>query len=240
MQAAAALAPIVDNPDSIKPHYSENTQRSVIATVARRAGPRLIEATLIPTLLFYLCLITIGVNAAYMAALVWSYSAIGRRLFRHRAVPPILVLGTVGITVRTLVAVASGSTFVYFFQPILGTVAMAVVFLVSIAVGRPLIGILAGEFWPLTAEITSRPAVIRLFRRLTVLWAGINLVTAAATLVLLLFLPLATFVAAKQISGLAITCGGITLTVAWSLRTARREGLVSARPAPGVILSAAA
>jgi hypothetical protein len=239
VRAAAAIVPIADNPDCIKPHYSENTKRSVIATVARRAGPRLIEATLIPTSLFYLGLVVVGGNAAYMAALVWSYSAIGRRLLRHRAVPPILVLGTLGITVRTLVAVASGSTFVYFFQPILGTVAMAVVFLLSIAVGRPLIGILAGEFWPLTAEVKGRPAVVCLFRRLTVLWAGINLATAAATLVLLLCLPLATFVAAKQISGLAITCGGISVTVAWSLRTARREGLVSALPAPGILPAAA-
>ena len=45
-----------------------------------------------------------------------------------------------------MVAVISGSAFVYFFQPMLSTLAMSAVFLVSIAVGRPLIGTLAHEF----------------------------------------------------------------------------------------------
>ena len=232
------VRPVADRAEPVPPMYSQNSKRSVMATVARRCGPRLIEAMAIPTALFYLCLTRFGVGIAYVAALAWVYAAIARRRVRNHPVPPILVLGAVGITVRTVVAAASGSTFVYFLQPILGTAAMGVVFLLSIAIGRPLIGILAGEFWPLTAEVKSRPGVAHLFRGLTVLWAGVNLATAATTLLLLLYLPLATFVAAKQISGLAITCAGTTLTVAWSLRTARREGLVSPLPVPGILQAA--
>jgi hypothetical protein len=130
--------------------------------------------------------------------------------------------------VRTLVALASGSTFIYFFQPILGTVATGAVFLLSLGLRRPLVARLASEFCPVDPETADRPAVIRLFRGLTVLWAGVSLATAATTMALLLWLPLATFVAAKVISGLLITCSGIALTVSWSLRTAKREDLVPA------------
>ena len=200
----------------------------VFAIVARRAGPHLIEATIIPAVLFYVCLVMAGVGPAFVSALAWSYGALGRRLLRHRPVPPLLVIGVIGITTRTLISVLSGSSFFYFFQPILGTFAMAGVFLISVIVGRPLIGRLAGEFWPITPEIAARPAILRLFRRLTLLWAGVNLATAALTMVLLLWLPLATFLALKQLSGLAITGGGVFLTISLSLRTARREGVASA------------
>lgn len=201
--------------------------RAILAAVARRSAPHLIEATVIPAVLFYTCLTLAGTTTAILSVLVWAYGAVICRLVGHRAIPPILVLAVVGITVRTLIALASGSTFIYFFQPILGTVATAAVFLMSLVVGPPLVARLASEFCPVTPEIADRPAVIRLFRGLTVLWAGVSLATAATTLVLLISLPLAAFVAAKTISGLIITSGGIALTVSWSLRTARREDLVA-------------
>jgi hypothetical protein len=194
--------------------------------VARRSAPHLIEATAIPAVLFYALLTLVGTTAAVVAVLIWAYGAVACRLAARRTIPPILILAVVGITVRTAVALASGSTFVYFFQPILGTVATAGVFLLSLVIGRPMVARLAHEFCPLTPETAGLPAVVRLFRGLTVLWAGVSLATAATTMVLLVSLPLAAFVAAKTISGLLITTAGIALTVTWSLRTARREDLV--------------
>jgi hypothetical protein len=224
--------PVLDLPadteDNVVRRTSQPTRRSILAAIALRSGPHLIEATVIPAILFYFCLIWVSITVAILVALGWSYTAVIRRLVRHRPVPPILVLAVAGISVRTLIALGSGSSFVYFFQPILSTVVIGAIFLLSLAVGRPLVGRLASEFCPLTPEVVLRPAVARLFRGLTVLWAGVNLASATTTLILLLFLPVATFVAAKTISGLFITCGGIALTVSWSLRTARREGLVPA------------
>lgn len=201
---------------------------AVLGAVARRGGPHLLEATFVPAVLFYCCLTWGGLGLAYVIALGWMYGAVARRLIGRRRIPPILVLGVVGITVRTAMAVTSGSTFVYFMQPILGTIATAGVFLLSLIAGRPLIGRLATDFWPITPEMADNPRVISLFRGLTVLWAGINLATAATTFTLLLCLPVAPFVAAKQASGLAITTTGIVVTVCWSHRVACREGVLIA------------
>jgi hypothetical protein len=209
----------------------ELSKLAVIAIVLRRSGPHLIEATVIPAVLFYGCLVTAGLGAAYVSALAWTYSALVRRVVQRRPVPPILMLGVIGISVRTMVAVISHSSFVYFFQPVLGTVAMGCVFVISIGLGRPLIGRLAGEFWEMTPEVANRPAVLELFRRLTWLWAAVNLLSAALTMSLLMLLPLAPFLAAKQASGLAVTAGAVFVTVSLSLRTARREGLAFA-PSP--------
>jgi hypothetical protein len=207
---------------------------SVLLSVVRRSGPHLIEATLVPGALFYCSLVVIGLGAAFVAALLWSYAAVATRLVWHRPIPPLLVLGVIGISIRTVAAVASGSAFVYFAQPILGAVLMACVFVVSVAIGRPLVERLAVEFWPLTPEVMSRTAVARLFRSLTFLWAAVNLAVAATTLVLYLALPLATFVAVKQLASLAITAIGVFVTIDWSIRTARREGLLLSGPASDV------
>jgi len=74
----------------------------------------------------------------------------------------------------------------------------------------------------------ARPAVRVLFRRLTVVWAAANLGIATLTLMLLWWLPLAAFVAMKQVSALGITFGAVFVTISLSLRTARREGLIAA------------
>ena len=98
----------------------------------------------------------------------------------------------------------------------------------SLVIDRPLIGRFAGDFWPMTPEVAENPGVVSLFRGLTVLWAGVNLTTAALTLGLLLSLPLATFVAVKQVTGLGITVAAIAVTIIWSHRIACREGIVRA------------
>ena len=116
---------------------------SVVTAVTRRMVPYLVEATLIPTALFYACLVIAGLGTAYAAALLWLYASVLVRLARHKPIPPLLLIGVVGITVRTTVAVASGSTFIYFAQPAANSLVMTGVFLVSIAVGRPLIEQLA-------------------------------------------------------------------------------------------------
>jgi hypothetical protein len=229
--ALAALPPHVSAPPpDVSAVPPEVSKVAVVLAVARRGGPKLLEATVVPGVLFYLCLVWGGLGLAYLTAIAWIYGCIVRRLVQHRSIPAILILGAIGISVRTAVAVGSGSTFVYFVQPIVGTVATAAVFFVSLIGGRPLIGRLAGDFWPITPEMAANPRIMTLFRRLTVLWGGVNLATATVTFILLLCLPLATFVAVKQVSGLGITVAAITLTIVWSHRTACREGIVTAPP----------
>ena len=205
---------------------------SVFVAVVRRCGPHLIEASLIPTALFYSSLVLAGLGAAYAVALAWLYLAVAWRLLQHKPVPPLLVLGLIGITARTTVSIASGSSFVYFAQPIAGSLVMGCVFLISIVFGRPMVERLALEFWPLTPEMLARPAVSRLLRGLTFLWAGVNVAIAATNLTLLLWLPLSTYVAARQVASLVISGLAVAITIDRSVHTARREGFV-ARPIRG-------
>jgi hypothetical protein len=203
-----------------------------LGAIARRTVPHLLEATIIPALLFYVVLVKVGAGAAMVATLGWSYTALVRRLVRRERVPVILLLGLGGLTARTLVGVLSGSAAMYFVQPVLTTAVMAAVFLGSLVARRPVVGAMALDFCPIGPEVTSRPGVRRLFRRLTGLWAGVHVATGAATLALLVTLPLPSFVLAKTVVCLAITATGVAATVAMALRTVRAEGLVLAGSAP--------
>jgi hypothetical protein len=200
----------------------------LLVAVARRGLPNLVESTLVPAVLFFVLVSTIGAAVAMAAVLVWAYGAVLRRLVSGRRIPGILVLATLGLTVRTLVGLLSGSTFAYFLQPVATTVALAAVFLGSVVIGRPIIGRLAHDFCPIAPGLADRPAVVRLFGGLTVLWAGVHLLTAATTLGMLVAMPVAMFVAVKTVTCFAISAAAVVVTIAWALRIVHSERLVFA------------
>ena len=79
--------------------------------------------------------------------------------------PGLLILATLGITVRSILYMWSSNEFVYFVQPIMRTTLTGLLFAGSVAFGRPLIARFAGDFCPLSAEVRARPGVLRLFSR---------------------------------------------------------------------------
>jgi hypothetical protein len=201
----------------------------VARAVGLRLVPALIEATLIPTLLFYIVLASTGeLSWAIFGVLTWSYSAVIRRIVKGRQIPTLLLLVCLGATVRTFVFLFSGNTFVYFAQPILGTTATALVFGGSVLFGRPLIARFADDFCPLTSEVRSRPAIAQLFRRLTLLWAAVNLSSAIISLLLLVTVPVPVYVGIRTVSAWVLTFTAVIVTVWESVRVAKNEGLHTA------------
>lgn len=200
-----------------------------LRAVARHSLPHVVEATLVPTLVFYLGYVFFDVWVGLLAALAWAYLALARRALFRRRIPGLLVLSVLGLSLRTGLAMATGSTFVYFVQPVLGTAVVAGAFFVSMVSARPLVSRLAADFCPLAPGVASRVGVQRLFRHLTVFWGVINLANAGVTLTLLVTLPLGVFVALKTLTAVGITWGGVVVTVTWSLRVARRERLLGPR-----------
>src|SRR5579884_1126602 len=103
-----------------------------VRSLLLRAARHLIEATAVPLGLFYPLTTGAGLRWALVAALGWSYAAVGGRLLRRERIPGILVLATLLLTARAAIAMATGSVFVYFLQPTLGTYLVAGLFLASV------------------------------------------------------------------------------------------------------------
>jgi hypothetical protein len=210
------------------PNLTGTSTRTTLLAVGRHSLPTIVDATLIPTALFYVGWLTLGRWPAYAAALGWAGVALGRRLRSGHRIPGILMLALFGLALRTALAMATGSAFLYFAQPLLGTGVIALFFLVSAMTTRPFVARLAGDFYPLTPEIAARRRIKQLFRGLTFLWAGVLLLNTGLGISLLLTLPTEVYIPTKTASALFITTAGTVATVLWSLRVARREGLVVA------------
>jgi hypothetical protein len=196
-----------------------------LRALARHALPNLVEATVVPVLVFYAALWLVGVWGGLVGALVWSYTAIVRRLVTGRPVPGLLVLGVVGLTARTVVAALSGSVFVYFLQPTLTTVFIAGVFLASVPAGRPIAQRLAGDFCPLPATFIGSPPVRRFFARITVLWAFVQLTNAAVSIWLLITQPVGTYVLAKSATSWGLTLAAVGLSTLYFKLSMRNHGI---------------
>ena len=202
-----------------------------LRAVLRRVGASLLIACVVPAIVFYSLFVALGIWPAIVAALIWSYGAIGFRALTGRRTSGMLLLTAGVLTVRTGVALAAQSTFIYFLQPVLTDLTIGLVFLLSTLTARPLVARMAGDFYPLTEELHARPTVQRLLRRLTVLWAVALLGKAAVVFVLLESQPLATFVLAKGILVPVTNATCIGLTILAAAAVARREGLLPSRTA---------
>ena len=202
--------------------------RQVLSAVARRGLPGVFEASLVPAAIFLATTAAFASNVAMVAVFAWGIAVVLRRLLSGRQVPSLVVLGLVGLTVKTLVGLMSGSTFVYFLQPVATTVVIGALFFGSALIGRPIIARIAHDFCPLSSDVAARPAVMELFVGLTVLWATVQFVNAGTTVGMLLSLPTNLFVVLRPVASLALSAAAIAITVRRALATAQREQLVFA------------
>ena len=210
----------LDSPDAEPRHCP--TLRAVVG----RVGLSLLIACAIPAALFYGCFRLEGVWTAIFVALAWSYGAIAWRAVTGRRASGLLFLTALALTGRTLIALLTDSTFLYFLQPVITDGVFATVFLLSLANARPMVARLAGDFYPMDDELSVRPRIQRLFWYLTLMWGVLCAGKATMTLWLLLSQSLATFVLVKSISVLAINGLAIAATIALAAVVGRKEGLI--------------
>jgi hypothetical protein len=185
----------------------------------RHAAPRVFEGAIAPVAVFLLALHFLGVVGAIVAGLGFAYGIIGWRVLTRRQVPGLLVIGAVSLTARSALAIASGSIFVYFLQPTLGTALVATAFLASVGAGRPLAGRLARDFCPIPDHVAATVPMRRFFTQITLLWAVTQLVNAAIAMWLLLSQSVGVFVVTRTVSSVTLSALAITLSVLWFRRS---------------------
>jgi hypothetical protein len=208
---------------------SGTTDHPTLPAVLRRVGLSLLVACAVPGALFYACLRLEGVWTAIFVALAWSYGAIAWRAVTRRRTSGLLYLTALVMTGRTLVALLTDSTYLYFLQPILSDGLIAAAFIATLATARPMVARLAGDFYPMDDELHVRPRIRRLFWNLTLMWALLCLGKALATLWLLESQSLETFVLVKSLSVLLLNGLAVAATIGAATLVARREGLLNVR-----------
>lgn len=200
--------------------------RPKLGAVLRHLSLAILTANVIPGVIFYLTLIAGNIWLALTAALCWCYGAVAWRISTKRRASVLLYLTIIGLTAKTAFAFATGSTYIYFLQPALTDVVVALLFLGSLLTAQPVVARLARDFYPVDDELAGRPRVQRLFWRLTLLWAVVVGTKATISLWLLNTQSTGDYVAIKTVLNPSLIVAGTTLTVLLSLRVARHEGLL--------------
>lgn len=191
----------------------------------RHAIPIVVEAVVGPVALFYVVLLVAGFRGALIAALGWSYVAFARRLYKGERVSMLLLFGIVLISLRTVIAFVTGSTFAYFAQPAAGTVAIALLLFGSAMLGRPFTQRFAHDFCPIDLEIMERPPVRRFFIRISVLWGSVLLLNTGLVLWLLARTSLQTFVLERVVVTYGLTATAIFFSITRFVAMMRQDGI---------------
>lgn len=146
-------------------------------------GLRLLaETAVVPTLLLYGCMVTVGSVAGLAAVLGWCALVVGIRLVVYRRVPGVLLLAGLMLVARTSIALALSSVYVYLLQPVAGSMLMALLFIGSALIGRPITLRLAQDFVHLPVRLVADPRVRRMFVQVSLLWGVSRLLDAGMSL----------------------------------------------------------
>lgn len=192
--------------------------------LGRNALPQILEGAVIPAILFLVAQHFLGLAAGIVVAFAWTGVGITWRAIKGHRIPGLIVLRGATLTARSALGLLSGSAFVYFFQPVVGTACLAGVFLVSVIRGRPLAGRFAGDFCKLPDDVLADQRVHHFFRRASFAWAVVGFANAAVTLWLLHSQATSTYIMVKPAMSVGITVVMVAASALWFKASMTRHG----------------
>lgn len=156
-----------------------------LRSVLQQFGPRFLTDAVVPVGLFLVCNTAFGLPWAFGVATAWAVVVIiVRRRGGKRS--GALAWASLGfVVVRGTAAIVTESDVVYFGPAVANNLLIALAFAVSVALRRPIVGLIAPVFYPFTDELRAHPAYRRAFGRLTLAWAALLATGGALQIVLL-------------------------------------------------------
>lgn len=190
-----------------------------------RGGRLLLETVVVPTLLLYVCMLTVGAVPGLVAVLCWCAVTVAIRMATVRRVPGTLLLVLTMLIARTGISLALSSVYVFLLQPVAGSMLMAVLFIGSALLGKPITKRLAQDFVHLPERLVGDERVHRMFAQVALLWGLSRLLDAGMSLGVLHFGVTAGVFSRGVFSGLLTALSvGVCAYFGWT-RLHRIEGV---------------
>jgi hypothetical protein len=216
-----------------------------ISGFLRTGLPRIVEAALLPTAIFTLVSSRFGLRPAIAASLVYAYAVAANQYRKHGQTSGMLTITCTMLTIRALASVAINSGHFYFGVPVIETLAVGVMFIVSLSSGTPLVIKMAGDLVPGVGTHLAEDR--HLVRQLSIVWALVHIGIALTTVWLLGHATLSVFVWVKILNGWTWMGLGGAATFVLTRPVARQTvagedvesiGSLSVTPAPAFALAA--
>ncbi len=198
--------------------------------LVRRALPQWIEGAIVPLGVFWIALHFLGLTVAVAAGLGCCAATMTWRLATKRQVHGMLIVGALALLARSILAMLTGSTFLYFLQPIIGTAFIATAFLVSVWIQRPLAQRFASDFCDIPTHLYEERKVHQYFQRCSLMWAAVSVLNTGITLWLLTSQPVDVYLFAKTLVTIVFNVGAVIVSVMWFKRIVIRHALHDLTP----------
>jgi len=194
--------------------------------IAKRACTTVVMVSLLPMAVFYTSLSLFGLRTAVLTTVGWYYAGLLLKVVRRKPVLAAAMVGAGLLSIRAVITFLTGSAFIYFLQPVAGTVATATVFAATALAGRPILDRLAHEFCPIPADTATRLRDARFFSRLSIVWSMTYFLNAAGTVWLLTTSSLTGFIVMKSVMSPVLVIAAIVATYLLFRRTVRGQNVV--------------
>ena len=200
-----------------------------IASVLSRFGRRFLIDTLIPVVLFLSVNTLVGLAWAIGVATAWA--GVGTLLRRRagQSTGPLVWLTLGYVLLRGVAGIATGSELVYFGPGVFNNLAIGTAFAVSVLIRRPLIGAIAPIFYAFPNALRQDPAYRRVFSRLTLAWAVLELANGTMQIILLTTVSTNMFVLVRSLVSWPATAAMFVFSLRYPRRAFSREPDVAAR-----------
>jgi intracellular septation protein A len=183
----------------------------------RRGLPQFAFEGIVPVVVFYGLWRASGLAAAVVASTVLSL-AIAAWQLRHGRQAGVALVTALFVVVQALVALLANSATVYLAQPVALSAIWGFVYVGSVVVGRPLIGVFASAWYPFPPWFQASAAYRREFGLQSLVWAAYCLGRAALRLYVLLGSGVGGFVVVSVLTGTPV----LVALAFWGLWHARR------------------
>jgi hypothetical protein len=166
-----------------------------------------------------------GRQAGVIAMLVAIWiTAIARKLATG-TVPGLVAIALIVLTLQGIVAVATGNLWIFLLHFPLANFGLCIVFAWTARGHSPLAERLAAEVIGLRCKALKQPGLQRFFQHVTVLWAGVFLLLAAALGGLLVADPTVTYVPIWACITVAFVAVGTGVSTVWLRSVLRKLGI---------------
>jgi len=171
----------------------------------------------VPVLVFFGVWKVAGLGPAIAASTV-VYLALAVVLLRRGRDLTLIAIGVVFVVIQAIVGLVSHSATVYLAQPVVLSALWSLAYFVSVAIGRPLIGVFANAWYPFPAWFRASAPFKREFGLQSIVWGVYCLARAGLRLFVLLHSGVGGFVLISLVTGFPF----FFALVGWGIWHARR------------------
>ena len=191
----------------------------------RTAGWNLAESFGLPTASYVIAASLAGRDAGLWAMLAAIWLTAGIRKVATGAVPGLLTIALIVLTVQTVAAITTGNLLIFLVHFPIANLGLCILFAWTVRGHSPIAARLAAEVVGLRCPAVHQPRLHGFFQGVTVLWAGVFLALAVSLGVLLATIPVSTYVPVWAVTTVAFIGAGIGASVLWLRFVLRRLGI---------------